>query len=99
MPIKAVFFDVGGVVLLGKRGSFRENLARFLGVDYEKAEVKIHRVVDLFVKGEITERGFWKRLFQTFNMPPKKGYKKFLLKEFYENWKLNKEVIILQSVL
>lgn len=97
--IKAVFFDVGGVILLSKKISFRKKLAKFLGIDYKRNEMKIHRIVDTFVKGGMTENEFWKRSFQTFNMPPKKGYKKFILKEFHENWELNKETIkIVESI-
>jgi epoxide hydrolase-like predicted phosphatase len=99
MPIKAVFFDVGNVVLISKNGLFRKNLAKFLGMNYKRVKIKIDSVVDLFVKGEITEKEFWGRLFQTFQMPPKNGYKKFILKEFYENWELNKETIkIIESL-
>jgi putative hydrolase of the HAD superfamily len=100
MSIKAVFFDIGRVVLVDSAEKpFREKLSKFLGIEYEKVEPKIGKIIDQLVKGRITEKEFWTKLFQTFNMKPKKNYEKFIMKEFCDNWTLNTETVkIVKSV-
>jgi len=100
MPIKTIFFDMGDVVISNSSSSsFRRNLSEFLGLEYEKVKPKIDKVIDPFVKGKITEKEFWTKLFQTFKIPPKTGYKEFLMKEFSDNWLLNEEIVKIANLL
>jgi len=98
--IKAVFFDVGNVVLSNCTvESFHENLSSFLGLKYDEIKPKIDKIINTFIKGQTTEREFWQKLFQTFKISPKKGYNEFIQKEFRDSWILNKETIeIVKSV-
>lgn len=79
--IKAVIFDVGGV--LHKSQSIYKDIADAYGVSQEECSIHMNPIVELFRKGEISEEEFWKKLSQSLKKP--------LPENSYDLWRLGYE--------
>ncbi len=98
--IKAVIFDVNGVLLLGQGVSFHKYIARKLHTDLETWFDAIEQYWSLFVEGKVSEEKFLNHLSQVFNKSPKKirlTISKAFEKRFKKNSWLFKQVFILKQ--
>jgi len=68
--IKAVFFDVGGVLIRDDAVEILKRQSRSLHVPYRELRdnMRVHRI--LLMKGAITRREYLRRLAQRFQLPP-----------------------------
>ncbi len=71
MTIKAVFFDLGGVILRTEYQAPRQHLAERLGMDYEDIEKIVFSGVSAARAslGEITEEEHWRNVMKTLKLP------------------------------
>lgn len=75
MTIKAVFFDLGGVILRTEFQAPRQHLAERLGMDYEDIEKIVfgegaNGSAARASLGEITEEEHWHNVMKTLKLPP-----------------------------
>lgn len=68
--IKAVFFDVGGVLIRDDAVQIMQRQSRHFHIPYQDLihDLRADRV--LLMKGMITRRTYWKRLARRFGLPP-----------------------------
>jgi epoxide hydrolase-like predicted phosphatase len=98
MAIKAVIFDLAGVVLFPIRGTFNSLLAERLGAPMEEvAAVMNGRLNDLWDLGEVSDDEFYDHLLTRLNLPPEKKdiIRKFVIDDFY----IDQEMLSLIRVL
>ncbi len=62
MAIKAVIFDIGGVVINWHDDIAYRHVARITGMPVKRVEKAGDRYMKLFDEGKITESGFWRRV-------------------------------------
>lgn len=90
--IKAVLFDIGGVVAYNIGGYVRNDITKTLGVTKEQYERACHILVPLLSTDKITEEEFWKRfviMTHTTKVVPENLWSRMFLKKR----KLRKEVV------
>lgn len=86
MAIKALIFDMAGVVLLTAKGTFNSLLAERLGAQIEDvARVMSDEVNDQWDLGEISDDEFYTHLLTELNQPIEKKsiLAKFVIDDFY----------------
>ena len=86
MAIKALIFDMAGVVLLTTKGTFNSLLAERLGAQIEDvARVMNDEVNDRWDLGEISDDEFFTHLLTELNQPIEKKsiLEKFVIDDFY----------------
>lgn len=86
MAIKAVIFDLAGVVLLPIRGTFNSLLAERLEVPLDGVErVMSGRANIMWDMNEISDDAFYDHLLTELNQPPEKKaiIQKFVIDDFY----------------
>ena len=90
--VKAVIFDIGGVVTYNIGGYIRNDIIKTLGVTKNQYEEACHILVPLLSTDRITEEEFWQRfrdITKTAKVPPENLWSR----EFSKRRKLRKDVI------
>jgi glucose-1-phosphatase len=98
MAIKAVIFDLAGVVLFPIHGTFNSLLAEHLGALIEEVdEVMNGRLNDLWDLGEVSDDEFYDHLLTELKLTPEKKdiIRKFVIDDFY----VDQEMLSLIRVL
>lgn len=90
--IKAVIFDIGGVVTYNIGGCVRNDITKTLGVTKEQYEKACHVLVPPLSTNKITEKEFWKR-FVTMTHTTKVVPENLWSRTFLKKRKLRKEVV------
>ena len=86
MPVKAVIWDLAGVLLLTIRGSFNSMLAERLGVPEKDVERVIYSPQNaLWDLGEMSDDEFYDFMLGTLGLPPEKkaAIESFVIDDFY----------------
>lgn len=99
--IKAVVFDVNGVLLLGEGRSFHQYVSKQLKIDLETWFDSIDQYWSNFVSGLITEEKFLLKISQSINKSPrriKRAISRAFNKRFKENKWLFKQLFILNQL-
>ena len=90
--IKAIIFDIGGVVTYNIGGCVRNDIIKALGVTKDQYEEACHILVPLLSTDRITEEEFWQRfraITKTTKIPPENLWSR----EFSKRRKLRKGVV------
>ncbi len=87
--IKAVIFDLGGVLTKYHYNKFQKELAKYLKVKYNILSPAVTPLLELFNKGEIIEDEFWKMLAENLKIELPQDYRRFIQYEFEKDVKLN----------
>ncbi|MBI2309378.1 HAD family phosphatase [Candidatus Collierbacteria bacterium] len=92
LVIKAIIFDIGGVVTYNIGGYIRNDIIKALGVTKDQYEGTCHILVPLLSTGKITEEEFWQR-FRTITKTTKVPPENLWSREFSKRRKLRKDVV------
>lgn len=99
--IKAIVFDVNGVLLLGQGISFHKFIAKKLNIDLETWFDSIDQYWSKFVSGELTEEVFLSKISKALKKSPRKINRvisKAFDKRFKPNRWLFKQLVVLNSL-
>lgn len=89
--IKAIIFDVGGVIVPNPDKGTKEDFAKVFKVDFETVDKAWSELIPQLRTGQITQEEFWQKFSKQVEKPLPEGYGKLWLKNFTAN--LNLEVI------
>ena len=92
--IKAVIFDLGGVVIEWTDDIVYNYISDRFGLDFEDVKEKLEALLyPPLDKGEIDEREFWTKFFNYYSRPLPTDWKDLWVEKFREKAELNVEVI------
>ncbi len=97
--IKAVIFDLGGVVIDWNNDIIYSYIAERFGFEFEEVKKKVKALGPSLCKGLIDEREFWTRIFDSYNMPLPDDWKDLWLKKLREKARLDKGVAAIIQTL
>lgn len=97
--IKCVIFDLGGVVIEWKNDIAYRYIAERFGLDFEEVKEKVKSLADPLQKGEINEKEFWIRFFDSYGKPLPDDWEDLWQKKFREKSKLNEGVMEIVGAL
>jgi len=90
--IKAVLFDIGGVLIYDPDEQIYRKISRELGADYKRTEGETEKLLPELQTGKNTEREFFTRLTGRLGIPFKEEYVNLWKKGIMEACVLNEDV-------
>lgn len=90
--VKAIIFDIGGVVTYNVGGYIRNDITKTLDITKEQYEKACHILIPLLSTDKITEKEFWRRVVsitKSTKVPPENLWSR----EFAKRRKFNKDVV------
>jgi len=90
--IKAIIFDIGGVVTYNVGGYIRNDITKTLGITKKQYEDACHILIPLLSTDKINEKEFWRRfgsITKNTKVPPENLWSR----EFAKRRKLRKDVV------
>jgi HAD superfamily hydrolase (TIGR01509 family) len=66
---KAVMFDAGNVVVYWSNKGFQKKVCEVFDTDWDRAGLEVDYVSNIFVRGQISESGFWDSVSTRLNKP------------------------------
>ena len=97
--IKAVIFDIGGVVIEIEDDIIYKYIAERFGLDLKETKEKIKTPLYLLNKGEITEKECWIRFCDSYGKLLPDDWEDLWLKKYREKAKTNKDVMKIIEML
>jgi len=92
--ITTLIFDLGGVVQHHNEKAIRMDIAKAFGLSYEKAQKLVRKTVKPLIRGEISERDFWKRFSKKAGKKiPEKELKTLWMKTYKKSFRLDMKMI------
>ncbi len=91
--IKAVIFDVGGVLHVSAHLDIVKDISKEFNIEYNLAENTYKEFISLLVTGEITEKEFWDKFINKVQFVGDLPKLSLFVRTYSENFKINEEVI------
>jgi epoxide hydrolase-like predicted phosphatase len=91
--IKAVIFDLGGVVIEWTNDIIYAYLAERFGLEFEDVKERVKSLGPFLDKGTIDEKEFWTRFFKSFDKPLPDDWSELWPKKFREEARLDNGVM------
>lgn len=97
--IKAIIFDVGGVLRFETDGAIQRDIQQTLGIAPENFTEPWQQLTDQLGRGVITEAEFWPQLHALTKATQPVPAESLLMREFQKGYRLNEEVLALAKQL
>ncbi|HEX7456227.1 MAG TPA: HAD family phosphatase, partial [Candidatus Nanoarchaeia archaeon] len=97
--IKAVIFDVGGVLHTNEMKFVHQDIISTLGITKSTFECKYNELIQPFSKGEISEKQFWDLFLKATNTNKSLPDVSLFVREFEKRYQVNHDVINLVKSL
>lgn len=91
--IKAVIFDLGGVVIEWSGDIAYRYFSKRFGFEFEEMRKRLRKLIPLLQRGDIDEKEYWKRFFESYDKPLSEDWKGLWQKILREVAKLDEGVI------
>lgn len=91
--IKALIFDVGGVLHTHEMKFVYRDITSTFGLTKEKFNYSWRKLIPLLTKGETSEKSFWERFRKLANTTGPLPKESLFLREFAKRYKINQDVI------
>jgi putative hydrolase of the HAD superfamily len=91
--IKAVIFDVGGVLHTDEMKFVHRDIISILGITKKTFDESYKRLIPLIQEGKISEKQFWNWFLKDTNSKKHLPKKSLFIREFIKRYKVNNDVI------
>ncbi len=97
--IKAVIFDVGGVLHVNAHLDIVKDISKEFNIDYVLSENTYKELIPLLVTGKITEKEFWKKFINRIQFAGDLPQLSLFIRTYNKNFKINDDVIMIVNKL
>lgn len=91
--IKALIFDLGGVVVDWDDDIIFRHVAKRFELNYKRTKRKLYKLMSLLELNAIKEKHMWRTFFKSVKLPLPSDYKNLLRKDFERKAKLNQPIV------